>query len=86
MLVLVEIYYFCLILCFCFFIEGNLIELVMFFFGKSKKWFNWVVINVGGVWYEMFLSMLKIIFDIWFFYFGEYYIIVVWIFEYDVFK
>lgn len=56
------------------------------FFGKIKKCFNRIVINVGGVWYEIFLSMFKIILDIWLFYFGDYYIIVVWILEYDIVK
>lgn len=56
------------------------------FFGKGKKSFNRIVLNVGGVWYEMFLSILKIILDIWLFYFGDYYIIVVRLLEYDVSK
>ena len=85
-LVSVPSHHLCLIHGFRFSTEGNLTELTMPSSGKSKKRSNRVVINVGGVRHETFLSTLKTIPDTRLSYLGEHHTTVARTPEYDAFK
>jgi len=67
-------------------LEGDLTELTMPSSGKSKKRSNRVVINVGGVRHETFLSTLKTIPDTRLSYLGEHHTTVARTPEYDASK